>query len=140
MSVNISGTGVNFQQGSWLYFQLTNTTTGASTSTYNHSASLSDPTQTTVYFPYIPAVCGSYDLSIYGADPCGGAAVTYPNAVTVNATLDPQISWISPTTGLTGQTLSVDLSGYDINFMQGSTSFVMRLVHATTGLHLQPAI
>lgn len=132
--VGISGTNVNFQQGSSLYFQLVNNTTGATVTTSQHYPSWpSSLSQTTVFFNQIPSSCGSYDLFVYGADPCGSTVLTYPNAVTVDATLNPHLNWVSRNVG---QPLTLSLSGTDINFMQGSNSFGVELVNISTGATL----
>ena len=132
LTVSISGTNTNFLQGSNLFFQLYNNSFGSTNAfTYNPSSS----TQTTASF-FMPNICGSYDLFIYGADPCSPNPVIYNNAVTVTSTLNPQISAISPNSGATQQTLTLNLTGLEIDFTQSSPNLSFRLVHAGTGATL----
>lgn len=133
LTVSISGTDIDFQQGSSFYFQLSNNSGWANVGTYYSSPDPSDPTKTTVYFSNMPNVCGSYDLSIYGADPCGGSIVTYTNAVSVTATLDPVINSVYPNIASTGQTFNLSMYVSEFDFVQNSTSVSARLIHRATG-------
>lgn len=131
--LTISGTGVNFGQGSNLYFSLVNTSTGNSIGTSYSIPNFGNPNETDAYFGVVPLDCGSYDLNIYGADPCGGTVLTYANAITVNNTLNPRIYSAIPLFNQSVSQLRVRLSGADIDFFQGSSTLSVRLVNPATG-------
>jgi hypothetical protein len=133
LSLTISGTGIDFSQGSSIYFVLTNTSTGASVGTSYQTPNSSNLNQTTAYFNYIPWDCGTYDLQIYGANQCTSTILNYPNATTVNSTLNPSLYSVIRYPSPTRRQLRLRLSGTDIDFMQGSTTLSVRLVSPTTG-------
>lgn len=131
LSLTISGAGIDFSQGSSMYFVLTNSATGSSVGTYNHNPS--SVNQTTTNFSYMPSDCGNYDLEIYGGGSCSSGALNYLNAATIgniwNPVLYSAVPYPSPVVGQ----LRLRLSGADINFTQGSTALSVRLVSPTTG-------
>lgn len=133
LSLNISGTGIDFSQGSSAYFILRNSVTGASVGTSYQSPNSSNPNQTTAYFNYIPYDCGSYDLEVYAPQSCASGLLIYPNATTVISTLNPSLYNVIPYPAPSAGQLRLRLSGSDINFMQGSTTLSVRLVSPTTG-------
>lgn len=114
LTVSISGTDVDFTQGSNLSYYLTNGNNYA----YGYNVNPSSASQTNVDFS-LPNTCGSYDLLVYGANTCGNPLV-YNNAVTVGSTLHPRINTVSPSLANAGQALTVSLSGTDINFAQAT--------------------
>lgn len=133
LTVNISGSNINFLQGSGLFFQLYNSGSGAIVNGYNYNPS--SQTQIAVNFN-MPNSCGSYDLVFYGADPCSNNPVVYNNALMVTSTLNPQLAAVTPNTGATMQALTLNLTGAQINFTQLSSSLFFRLVHVGTGATL----
>ncbi|MCP4439740.1 MAG: hypothetical protein GY810_12420 [Aureispira sp.] len=132
LTISISGTDIDFTQGSSLYFQLYNPNFGASTYGYNNSPNPFNSAQTTIDFN-LPSYCGTYDLHIYGAD-CSGSPVVYTSAITINSGLNPVINSVSPNTGTSGQNLTVSISGTDIDFTQGSSMY-FELYNSSSGVY-----
>lgn len=126
LTVSISGTDVDFTQGSNIYYYLSN----GNNYIYGYNSNPSSPTQTNVSFS-LPNNCGSYDLLVYGASSCGSPLV-YNNAVSIGSSLHPRINTVSPTVANAGQALTVSLSGSDINFLQ-ATNLNIQLQKAGSG-------
>lgn len=129
--LNISGTGIDFTQGSSMYFMLRNTVTGAGV-----GSSFSAPISTNevmAYFNSMPYDCGNYDLEVYVPNTCSNNILTYNNAVTVSSTLNPVLYSVYPYPSPTAGQLRLRLSGANIDFTQGSSMLSVRLVSPTTG-------
>ena len=131
LDLTISGTGINFSQGSGMYFVLRNTTTGVTTNTSFQIPA--NPNQTTVIFGSMPHSCGSYDLEIYNTSSCSNTSLTYPNVATITSTLNPRLFYATPAPAPSAGQLRLLLSGLDIDFMQGSSTLSVRLISPSTG-------
>lgn len=115
LTVGISGTGVDFMQGS-LTISMHNTSTGQSFTVPNYTPL--SATSLNAYVNVPSNQCdGIYDVCVSFNNVC---QICLPNAVTINNTLQPQITSVSPDTVSANTMLSVNVSGTDINFQQAT--------------------
>ncbi|MGH1335479.1 MAG: T9SS type A sorting domain-containing protein [Aureispira sp.] len=133
LTLSISGTGIDFTQGSGLYVYLVNSGTNNTVGTSTQTPNPLNPNQMMVTFNSIPYDCGTYDLKIYDINACNGGLLVYPNAVTVTSTLNPELVYAIPAPAPSQGQLRLRLSGLDIDFTQGSSMLSVRLISPSTG-------
>lgn len=133
LELTISGTNLNFSSGSSTFFYLSNNIRGYFVGTSSHTPNPLNPNETVARFNYVPQTCGTFDLFVNNQNTCNGTPLSYPNAVTINRTLNPELSYAVPVATPNPRQLRLSLAGTDIDFMQGSSTLSARLVHPTNG-------
>lgn len=133
LELTISGTNLNFSSGSSTFFYLSNNSIGYLVGTSSHTPNPLNPNETVARFNYVPPTCGTFDLFVNNQNTCNNTSLSYPNAVTINSTLSPELFYVAPVATPNPRQLSLRLAGTDIDFMQGSSTLVARLVHPSNG-------
>ena len=120
LAVTVSGTGIDFSQGTWFNGHFYNSSTGNYVYPSGFNNATANSIDANVTFPG-QACGGYYDFCITSP----GCQTCLPNAVYINNTSNAQLTAVSPSTATTGQLLTVGISGTGVDFTQGSlTAYV----------------
>lgn len=132
LSVGISGTNLNFTQGSQLWISLYNPSSNEYLQPSQYTIENADSATVNLNIP--TNTCGgTFDLTVSGSNAC---FTSLPNAFTITGSTQGQITQVNPDTIQVGQTLPVGISGTSMNFTQGSITVFFR--DAQTGRAFYP--